>query len=663
MTLETHAAPLPLLERMAQKLDQALDAVEGAKKFAKSKYQTEVFQLAEALMGTEGGHRLLYDYAHRFDTCGVFAGGPWENPGRLQPPLVAGSLAATGVYPVVETLSELRVLAIANGRSEHESMSAGDAHSFLNETMALNLGYLFPRDTEEERISGGPHRKANVRLFRLLAEELDLTNLRDVVVEEIEQVCAQRPIATDRIRAMIELAARIPDAGREDDTAVARLTQFAAAIHGPSPLSREHGKLTAYRKALPQCDEMQLQREATAFGSSMAVTGLVSRHHAVLLRFVAKRHPQLLAESLSLNEVGAAQANENLDFLRQLIKVGMLPTTAQSIYGLSKLLERGLLSRREVSAGLRRIVELDLRSEVRRELLARRAKRDGVTANSILLAGTISALGQPLGIGQGNNPTCQAARGLSLWAQYAPGYLLEVIISAARDGHVEMAFEGQALRSDTIATGVAKRFDPDLDPVSLILVPHLDRLYDGMMRLVALRHEDGHKWVNPALYGRWVAQGFASVFADVAQTTVGQHEDFVRRFFATHHPAYNDGHDLMYPNPVGLCVTNGHGDYLGPHAISLQRIAEAPDGNLRAYFYNPNNEGRQDWGHGVKPSIVGHGEREGESSLPFHQFVSRIYAFHYNPYEEGDGYAVPDADVTEITEAARTTWGRAFKWD
>jgi len=663
MTTEPQAAPLTLLERLGQKLDQALDAVEGAKNFAKSKYQTEVFQLAEVLMGTEGGHRLLYSRAHRFEECGVFIGGPWEDATKLQPPLVAGSLAAQGVYPVVETLSELRVLAIAKGRAEHETMSAEDARDFLNEVMALNLGYLFPRDTEEERISSGPHRAASVALFGLLADELDLSHLRDEVVEEIEQVCAQRPIATDRIRAMIDLATRIPESDDESDAAGQRLAQFTAAIQGPSPMSREHIKLTTYREALPLCDEVQLQREATAFGSSMSVTGLVSEHHAVLLRFVAKRHPELLAETLSLSEVGAAQANEYLEFLRLVIKVGMLPTTAQSIYGLSKLLERGLLSRREVTTGLRRIIELDLRSEVRRALLARRAKRDGVTANSILLAGVISVLGQPLGIGQGNNPTCQAARGLSLWAQHAPGYLLEVIVSAARDGHVEMRFEGAAMRSDAIATGVAKHIDPDLDPVSLVLVPHLDRIYDGMMRHVALRHEDSHKWVNPALYGRWVAHGFASVFADLAQTTISSHEDFVRRFFATHHPAYNDGHELMYPNPVGLCVTNGHGDYLGPHAISLQRIAEGPDGSLRAYFYNPNNEGRQDWGYGVRPSIVGHGEREGESSLPFHQFVSRIYAFHYNPYEEGDGYAVPDAVVSEITEAVKRTWGRSFRWD
>ncbi len=326
------------------------------------------------------------------------------------------------------------------------------------------------------------------------------------------------------------------------------------------------------------------------------------------------------------------------------------------------MLEYGLLSRQEVTAGMKRLVALDLQSEVRRNLLDRRKERDGVTANALLLAGVVSVFGQPLGVGQGRNPTCQAARAISLWAQHAHGYLLALVVSAARDGFLEFAFESETLRSDELTGGLAPQLDFDVDPVSIVLVPHLDRIYDAMMRRVALREEDGHKWVNPALYGRWVPTGFVSVFEDRAQTTVADFDEFVRRFFATHHPAYNGGHTLMYPNPVGILVTNTHGVYLGPHAVSIQRVREDPRGELRVYFFNPNNEGRQDWGHDVRPSIRGHGEKEGESSLPFHQFTTRLYAFHYNPYEEGDAYAVPNSDIEEIDAAARNTWGRAFAW-
>jgi hypothetical protein len=163
------------------------------------------------------------------------------------------------------------------------------------------------------------------------------------------------------------------------------------------------------------------------------------------------------------------------------------------------------------------------------------------------------------------------------------------------------------------------------------------------------------------MYGRWVSSGFVSAI-DSQFSAVRHHGDFVRRFYATHHPDYNDGHELIYPNPVGIVVTDVHGNTLGPHAVSIQRIAESPAGDLRIYFFNPNNEGRQDWGLGVAPTVCGHGEKHGESSLPFEQLLSRIYAFHYDPYEEGDGYAVPKELIVDISRMAKESWGRSYMW-
>ncbi len=638
-----------------------LEQLRKAQPLARSVYQTDVFQLAEALMGSEAGLRVLASRAGTFDDVGVFQGGPWSDIGQLQPPLVAGSLKAAGVYPVVETLSELRVLAVARGDVTSSSMTVEQARRFLNDVMALNLDLVFPRGTEEDRIGAGPHHESNVRLFALIAEEIGLEALREEVVEEVDQICAQRPIMTGRIRRMVEMAGRIPpdlgEVGGHD-----ALEAYARALQGPSPMSEANELLADYRAALVDGDPTSIETEARAFADSMDRTGLVARQHAVLLRHLRATRPELLPVALKLNEVGRAEFEQNKEFALRLLKVAILPATAQSIYGFRNVLERGLLSRTEIQGGLDRLVSLDLQSEVRKQLLRQRAKRDGVTANTRLVAGALSVLGQPLGIGQGNNPTCQAARALSLWSQYAPGYLLELLVSAARDGTVHMRFGDEVIESDKVATAAPRPLDTDLDAVSLVLVPHLDRVYEEMMRRVVLRTEDGHKWVNPALYGRWVPKGFATAFADISQTTVDGFEDFVRRFFATHHPSYNDGHALMYPNPVGVCVTNGNGDYLGPHAVSVQRIATDPEGNVRAYFFNPNNEGRQNWGQGVVPSIRNHGEHEGESSLPFGQFAARLYAFHYNPYEEGDAYAVPDAVVEEIEESARTSWGKSFTW-
>jgi hypothetical protein len=651
-----------VLDRLSEKLDHWLGEVEKAKPFARSGYQTEVFQIAETLMGSMEGLRLLYERAHLFESKQVFQGGPWADASKLQPALVKGSLIGAGVYPVVETMSELRLLAVAAGRATDSALTRDEARDFLNEVMALNLEFVFPGDTEQERIEGGPHRDSNLRLFALIAEEIGLDSLRDEVVSEIEQVTAQHPVLTQRVRRMVRMAARIPGPDPNSDTS-RRLATFSRAVEGPTELSRKYPQYVEYRTAVKEADRDTLAQEAHDFAESMYATGLVAAHHAILLRHLRAKEHELLPLALHLNDLGAAELAQNAETVDQLIQVAVLPGTAQSIYGLRGVLERGLLSRQEVTAGLTRLITLDLTTDVRRMLLRQRERKSGNTANSVLVAGTLSVLGSPLGVGQGRNPTCQAARGISLWAQHAPGFLIELIIAASRDGAIDLPFEGKTWRSDQLHSSKSLELDLDLDPVSVVLVPHLDRLYDQLMKLVALRGEDGHKWVNPALYGRWVPTGFASVFSNPAQTVVSGYEDFVRRFFATHHPAYNDGHALMYPNPVGLCVTNSHGEYLGPHAVSLQRIEPDPRGQLRAYFYNPNNEGRQNWGEDVRPSVSGHGENPGESSLPFDDFVARLYAFHYNPYEEGDAYAVPDLDLKRIEAAARNSWGRAFTWE
>ena len=650
-----------ILLTLHERFETILEHLKTAKEFAKSTYQTDAFQIAEILMNTEGGFDVLYEYAPVFDDIGLFYGGPWQHASRLQAPLISGCLKGKGVYPIIEILSDLRMLAIATQKNTSEEVSAEEARTFLNEAMALNLELLFPAETEHTRTEVFPHRLASIKLFSLIADELGVASLHESVLLELEALCAQRPITNRPIKRIIKMAKRIPKE-RMDADSLSKLNVYIKAIEGAGNIAQETRELAAYRTRLGTLDEQALETEAKQFATLMTETGLSSPHHAVLLRHLRRHAKHLFPTALGLNDIGLAELTQNEELILKIFKVSILPSTSSSIYGLARMIERGLFSRNEIQVGLQNLITIDLQSHVRKNLLQHRTKKDGATANSLLLAGLLSVLGHPLGVGQGKTPTCQAARGISLWAQHAPGYLIKLLISAARDGFVQMNLEDTTYRSSEIPSKHYEALDLTLDAVSLVLVPHLDYIYHHMMIKVALRSEDGHKWINPALYGRWVQRGFASVFPDRAQTVVTNYEDFVRRFFATHHPAYNDAQPLMYPNPVGICVTNGHGDYLGPHAISLQRVQEDTTGQLRAYFYNPNNEGRQDWGMGVKPSIKGKGEEPGESSLPFEQFASRLYAFHYNPYEEGDAYAVPDKIVKDVEEAARKTWGRTFQW-
>jgi hypothetical protein len=359
--------------------------------------------------------------------------------------------------------------------------------------------------------------------------------------------------------------------------------------------------------------------------------------------------------------VGEATLHQQIEAVRELVDVAIHAETCDAIYGLAGVLERGLVCRRAVVKGLKRLTTLSLHSSATKGLMDKLRAGSSVNANALLLAGAISVLGQPLGVGQGNNPTCQSARAISLWSLHAPGYLLNLLIRAASDGAIHLDFEGIVLQSELLTGGVATTIHPDLDPVSLVLVPHLDRLYDAMAVRSLGRGMDVHRWVNPALYGRWVPLGFACAIDELTRY-VTRYDQFVRRFYATHHPSFNDGDDLSYPNPVGILVTDAHGRMLGAHAVSLLRVEPDPQGELRAYFFNPNNEGRQVWGPHTVVSVSGNGEIPGESSLPFARFAARLYAFHYYTLEGGDLDAVPDSLVAAVTEDSKQSWGRAYQW-
>ncbi len=653
-----------LTEKTVERFTHALNELDKAVPFAKSMYQTDVYQEAGRLMESVEGIEVLFGFANRFEEAGVFTAGPWEDAPKLQAPLVSGSLKTKGLGSIIEIMSDLRMLSIAKGIYKHPSMTASEAEDFLNEVLALNLSLLFPEETEAARIeqkNQGEQLDRSQRFFQFLFSKTSSTALTETMRDEIERLSSQRPIMVTRVISMIQMAKKLIKNSEAGDSEQPGLEKYIKAIEGSSPLSEKSSNLTDYRNRLKSLSEEELNAEINFFSTSMQETGLVASHHAILIRYLSRSKPELLPQALSLSDKGKANLEEHLDLVKQLIKVGIYPATRQAVYGLAKLLDRGVLSYSPVMPGLRRLIELDIRPEVRKDLLSAYQNRQGLTANTILLAGVISVLGQPLGVGQGLNPTCQSARGISLWAQHAPGYLLELIPRAARDGDIDLVFEGIPLHSKDLVGGLAPELHKELDPVSLVLVPHLDRIYNEMMTRVALRGEDGHKWVNPAFYGNWVQNGFNSVIEPITGG-VTDYSGFVRLFYATHHPDYDDDYELIYPNPVGIFITNVHGKLLGLHAVTILRIASTVSGDYRIYFYNPNNDSSQNWGQGIEPSVSGNGEQEGECSLPFDEFVSRLYAFHYNPYEQGDAFAVEDEIIVKIEALAKESWGKEYTW-
>jgi hypothetical protein len=224
------------------------------------------------------------------------------------------------------------------------------------------------------------------------------------------------------------------------------------------------------------------------------------------------------------------------------------------VYVLGRLLNRGLLLQPDLLMSLKRLLKVEILPEVEQRVQSTMSVKN-LPIRAILLAGTINGLGSPLGIGQGNNPTCQAARGISLWSQHAPGLLLRMIATAVRNGNMKLDFEGHELVSqEPIDTDTGNVVDFNLDPISVVLVPHLDRLYAQLLGLASGRQEDPHSWVNPVMYGRWVPKGFIGAFNPVTGAVVN-HKEFVSRLYAYHYDKNEAGPSDHVPEEIVDAVT------------------------------------------------------------------------------------------------------------
>lgn len=639
------------LERSQRRFQRAWDRFAQARAFARQGHIAPLLDASMALLRQPGGASLLYPYAMQFDALGLFTGSDWAEPAALRPELVSGTFAGKAPVVAVELLSELRVLAIAEGRSEHPGMDAEQARGFLETMLALNLARLFPRHDEADRIRLRQQSRAITHTLQFIVLHIGYSSVFDAVVQEAESMLAQRPIL---VQAICRLIAEL---GRSESESQA--TPLFDALFRPTAATADDPGVVRYQAHLSAMTGEELSSEAQTLAGHLSTTGLASAYHAALIRHLRGVAPNLLPVALALSSTGRDALLSYHELVLRLIDEAVFPETAQAVYGLHALLERGALYFPPVPRGLWRQIVHPIREDV--QAILREVYGPTQPPRVWLLSGLIQVLGQPLGIGQGDNPTCQSARALSLWAQSDPGYLLQLLLWATRDGEIVMSFEGEAISSKHLDAGLAADLHTELDPISLILVPHLDRIYGEMWRRVAERGADGHRWINPEFHGWWVQRGFA-ICVDIFSGAIVEFDAFIRRFHAHYHPYYNGNQPVIFPQPAGIASTTSSGEFVGWHAIAIQRVGLGPSGEMRVYFNNPNNEGRQDWGGGLVTSVTGHGEIPGESSLSFDQFCSRLYLFHYDPLEQGEPEAVDWKVIEDIAAAASTSWaaGRAF---
>lgn len=656
MTYNTDQATEQKLQQLLERLDDASQQLQDAADFAKPGKLPRVLDTARRVLLQEGGCAALEARSQQLEAAGIFAGADWENPQILVPSLSSHSLQSPDSnLVVIEALSELRLLAVALNSYTHPLISAEQAHHYLTQVMAINLALLFTPPSEAERETQGRLAQVPRSLFKHLAERIGYEHIIDQLIDEIWRILRQRPIQVEPVKRMVtQIAICQQDPNIDLGGSGQGADRLVSSLYGTTQACREDPGVEVYLDRLTSMDNKALQSEATGFARAMHDTGLVSPYHAVLLHHLLEVEDYLITEALGLSSTGRDCFMCYRQLTLTLIRKALHPATAQGIYGLALLLERGILYQPPVAPALWRQLGLKLSAWSKERLtLAFGAQ---VTPEARLLEGVLCILGQPLGVGQGNNPTCQSARALSMWAYNDPDYLLQMLAWAARDDEIIMHFEGQPISSMESVSGVAKELPVDLDPVSLLVVPHLDRIYAEMGRRCIGREGDPHRWVNPEFHGWWSGRGFR-INVDVATGQLHELDGFLRSFYACYHPYYNGNQPLIHPQPAGIAITDSAARFIGWHAITLLRVALDPEEVMRVYFYNPNNDSGQNWGDSVVVSTSDKGERFGESSLPFTQFASRLYIFHHDPLEGGEADEVPHEELEEVKGYMERSWG------
>ena len=649
----------PDTNAIVEAFDEALEQLALTHQSDPEAPNTEVLEAALHVIEAPDGLDALYARVPAMEAKGVFTNSDWDQPVILRPALAVRTLRhGAPAYTSIEALSELRLLAVAMGDYRHPGISAEQARNFLTQVTALNLDLLSGQmsEADRERPQGLGH-IVNL-LYQYLLNRLGYESILDSLVDEVRRLLAQRPIQTDSIKQMVSQIAKCLFDPAIETSGMDKAARLVSALFGPTIGCRDDPGFAIYGERLAAMDEHALAEEAQGFASAMHDTGMVSSYHPMLLRHLRGHRDDLIPLALGLSITGNDVLQSYRQIVLKLIDEVVHPETSQAVYGLAMFLERGSLFTPPVAAGLWRQLELKLCQAASDRLSA--VFGDAHPPRVYLLAGILSLLGQPLGVGQGNNPTCQSVIGLSMWSFNDADFLLQLVAWAARDDDVVMRFEGQTITSQHLEAGLAKEPPTDVDPVSLILTPHLDRIYAEMGRLCGVRDDDLHRWINPEMYGWWVGHGFLSVISRETGK-IHEYDEFIRHFYACYHPYFNGNIPVIHPQPAGIAVTDSGGRLVGRHAITIIRVNLDSHGEMRTYFFNPNNDSGQDWGQGISCSTEKNGERHGEASLPFAEFASRLCVFHYDPRELGDRSVVPETDVARATELGRTSWAASYE--
>lgn len=292
----------------------------------------------------------------------------------------------------------MRLLAVARGEYLHESMSAEQAHHYLTQVLAINLNMLFGEAGEAER-EQGKLALVSRAVVQHVATQIGYEHVIDQLIEEIWRILQQRPIQVSSVRQMItQIALCRIDPNVDLGGAGQGAERLISSLYGPTQACREDPGIPVYQERLQSMDAVALQSEATGFARSMHDTGLVSPYHATFVRHILESQDALLTEALGLSSTGRDCLLCYKDLVHELINEGVYPETAQGLYGLALMLERGILYQPPLAPALWRQARLSICPQARERI--RLAYGYQPQPKAWLLQGVLNMLGQPLAWGR-----------------------------------------------------------------------------------------------------------------------------------------------------------------------------------------------------------------------------------------------------------------------
>ncbi len=347
---------------LVKQLDAAIKRLFAANAVAEASPVFEVIDAAYPLMLDAGGLEALYARVPSLEAAGFFRGSDWDYPQTLVPSLaVRTARHGDAVATLIESLSQIRLLAVAKGDYSHPSVSAEHAHHFLAQVMGMNLDLVVGDLNESDRLRPDGLGHIVQRLYHYLLRHLGVENLLEHLVAEVWRILEQRPVQVDGVEHMVT---RITACLNSPDTSVGQAGEDARklvdAVFGPTAGCREDPGFDVYAERLAAMDDATLLQEAIGFAQAMHGTGLVSPYMPGFIRYLRTRWNELIPTALGLSHTGADAFHCYPALINTLIDEALFAETSQAAYGIAMMLERGVLYSPPVAPSLWRQIRLSL---------------------------------------------------------------------------------------------------------------------------------------------------------------------------------------------------------------------------------------------------------------------------------------------------------------